>query len=79
MKLKYIEEKYPPYFTFENSTDLVHNLTNVNGEDIALSVMKKDAERLISDREELLLAIHDLCNLLEETDETVFKGYWYGH
>ena len=76
MKRKYYESRFKPYSIF-GWKDHIVDLSDSEG-DVATEIKRFEAERIISERDEMLEAIIKFGDALEEIDSDKFKKIWYG-
>ena len=73
MKLKYIEERIPPYFIFGTNKDGYVDLASKNNDTVISHISKEDAKRIIKERDDVIKLLHKLS----ENCGKNFKDIWY--
>lgn len=76
MKEKYIEERFPRYFTYGQRGSLV-DVASVNNDTVA-TVSQEHADNLINDRDEVIDMLIRLAQKLDEISHEEFAKIWYG-
>ena len=76
MREKYVEEAYPRWFIFGEYKDGYVDVTDPV-QDIAVHVSRKDAERMIAERDKAVNALCWLALKFSEAAPKQFTQVWY--
>lgn len=73
---KYIEARFPRYFIFGEHPDGRVDVATANDSTIA-TMSRKDAEKIIADRDAVIDALADMANAFDAASPTDFSYHWY--
>ena len=79
MRVKYIEERFQPYFIFGEYPDGIRvDIASSSNSTIA-TLSREQAETIIGERWEVLNMLSKLALKLDEVSPNDFDKIWYGH